>query len=137
MKDHMDDSKRLITAMAEKCRSLVAAWVKPDLRLPKALQRRHLVWMCDQISEHAEDVRATKLNRWIGFVQCAMLANRMLDLDGLKVMFDEVKRAHGKLTANTALVCGQEEFNEDSEDLMEQLDPTSSFEFDLGGDDPH
>jgi hypothetical protein len=49
-----------------------------------------------------------------------MLANRMLDLDGLKAMFDNAKRDHG-------------ETSEDLEDLTDHLDPTSSFEFDIGG----
>jgi hypothetical protein len=74
--------------------------------------------MCDKIEEHAEDGPATKLHRWIGFVQCAMLAHRMLDLDGAKAMFDEAKVAHG----------------ETSEDLLDHLDPTSSFELDIGGE---
>ena len=47
-----------------------------------------------------------------------MLTNRMLDLDGLRAMFDEAKRAHG----------------ETSEDLTDHLDPTSSFELDIGGE---
>ena len=76
--------------------------------------------MCDQIEKHAEGGPATKLHRWIGFVQAAMLANRMLDLDGLKAMFDKAKAAH-------------EGTSEDSEDLIDHLDPTSSFEFDIGG----
>jgi hypothetical protein len=76
--------------------------------------------MCNKIEEHAEDSPATKLNRWIGFVQGAMLANRMLDLDGLKAMFDNAKRDHGETA-------------EDLEDLLDHLDPTSSFEFDIGG----
>jgi hypothetical protein len=44
----------------------------------------------------------------------------MLDLDGLKAMFDQAKAAHG-------------ETSEDLEDLIDHLDPTSSFEFDIGG----
>ena len=71
-----------------------------------------------QIEKHAEVGPATKLHRWIGFVQAAMLANRMLDLDVLKAMFDDAKRAHG----------------ETNEDLADHLDPTSSFEFDIGGE---
>ena len=49
-----------------------------------------------------------------------MLANRMLDLDELKAMFDEAKRAHG-------------EASDDLEDLFDHLDPTNSFELDIGG----
>lgn len=113
----MDNTHLLITAMAEQCRRLIQEWEKPNPDLPKALQPKHLLWMCDQIEKHADGGPATKLHRWIGFVQAAMLANRMLDLDGLRMMFDEAKRAYG----------------EDSEDLTDHLDPTSSFEFDIGG----
>lgn len=111
----------LIVAMAEQCRRRILASDTPDLGLPKALQPKHLLWMCKQIEVHAEDGPATKLHRWIGFVQCAMMANRMLDLDGAKAMFDEAKAAHGDIS-------------EDLEDLLDYLDPASSFEFDIGGE---
>ncbi len=116
----MENADRLVVAMTEQCRRLIQQWDKPAPELPKALQPKHLLWMCKKIEEHAEDGPATKLHRWIGFVQGAMLANRMLDLDGLRAMFDEAKAAHG-------------ETNEDIEDLTDHLDPTSSFEFDIGG----
>jgi hypothetical protein len=44
----------------------------------------------------------------------------MLDLDELKGMFDEAKRAHGEASDNL-------------EDLLDHLDPTNSFELDIGG----
>ncbi len=56
-----------------------------------SLQLKHLLWMCDRIETHAEGGPATKLHRWIGFVQAAMLANRMLDLDGLKASSTRLK----------------------------------------------
>jgi hypothetical protein len=43
-----------------------------------------------------------------------------LDLDGLKAMFDQAKAAHG-------------DTSEDLENLIDHLDPTSSFEIDIGG----
>lgn len=117
----MDNTSLLVVAMAEQCRRLIQEWDKPARDLPKALQPKHLLWMCKQIEEHAEVGPVTKLNRWIGFVQGAMLANRMLGLDGLKAMFDNAKRDH-------------EETSEDFEDLTDHLDPTSSFAFDIGGE---
>jgi hypothetical protein len=116
----MDNTSLLVVAMAEECKRVIQQWDQPAPDLPKALQPKHLLWMCNTIEEHAEDGPVTKLNRWIGFVQAAMLANRMLDLDGLKAMFDDAKRAHRKTS-------------EDLEDLTDHLDPTSSFEFDIGG----
>jgi hypothetical protein len=106
-----------VVAIAEKYRSLILESDAPDSDFPKELRRKHLLWMCNQIEEHAEDAPATKLHRWIGFVQAALLANRTLDLDRLKTMFDEAKLAHGQT----------------AEDLVDHLDPTSSFEFDIGG----
>lgn len=50
-----------------------------------------------------------------------MLANRMLDLDGAKAMFDQVKASH-------------REACEEFEDLTDHLDPTSFFEFEIGGE---
>ena len=114
----MDNSSLFITAMADKCKGAILKWHKPELDLPTPIQPKHLEWMCDNIDKHAEDWPATKLHRWIGFVQCAMLANRMLDLDGVKAMFAEAKVAHG----------------ETSEDLLDHLDPKSLFEVDIGGE---
>ena len=116
----MDNTSLLIVAMAERSRRLLQDWRQPAPTLPKALQPKHLLWMCDQIEKHAEDGPATKLHRWIGFVQAGMLANRMRDLDGLKGMFVEAKAEFA-------------EANREVEDLVDHLDPTSAYEFDIGG----
>lgn len=117
----MDNTSNLVAAMAERCRELICESEPVDTGLPQAVQRKHLLWMCDQIEKHAEGGNANKLHRWIGFVQGAMLANRMLDLDELRAMFDEAQAAHA--VASEAM-----------EDLTDHLDPTSSFEFDIGGE---
>jgi len=114
----MDNADLLVIAMVEQCRGLIREWHMPELDLPKPLQPKHLEWMCDNIEKHAEDWPATRLHRWIGFVQCAMMASRMLDLEGAKAMFDKAKIAHGEI----------------SEDLLDHLDPGSSFELDIGGE---
>ena len=89
-----------------------------DRSMPTPLQGKHIQWMCVQVKEHADDWPLTKLHRWIGFIQCALLANRVLDLDGLKSMFDQAKVA----------------FGETGEDLFDHLNPDSSFELDIGGE---
>lgn len=116
----MNRKHRFITAMAEEYKKRILESDASDSSLPKSLQPKHLLWMCDQIVKHAEGGPVTKLHRWIGFVQAAMLAHRMLDSDSLKALFDHVKAA-----------C--REANEDLEDLIDHLDPTSTFQFDLGG----
>ena len=113
----MDDSDLLVVAMAQKCRGLIQEWETPDLDLPQALQPKHLLWLCNKIDEHAGNSPATRLHRWVGFIQGAMLAHRMLDFDGAKAMFDEAKISHGKA----------------SDDLLDHLDPNSSFKLDIGG----
>jgi hypothetical protein len=115
----MKTTHRLIVAMAAQCRSMIQKSEASDLGLGGALRPRHLLWMCSKIEEHAESWPATRLHRWIGFVQCGMMANRMLDLDGAKAMFDEAKSAHRG--------------SGDDEDLIDHLDPESSFELDIGG----
>jgi hypothetical protein len=111
----MKTAHRLIVAMAAQCRALIqqSAGASPALGGP--LQPEHLLWMCDRIEDHAEDWPATKLHRWIGFVQCGMMANQMLDLDGAKAMFDQAKIAYGG--------------SGEDEDLVDHL----SVEMDLGG----
>ncbi len=44
----MDNADLLVVAMAQKCRGLIQEWETPDLDLPKALQPKHLLWMCNQ-----------------------------------------------------------------------------------------
>lgn len=114
----MDNTISIVASMAEQCRGLILESKSVDLDLPNALQPKHLVWICDKIIEHADDGPATKLHRWIGFVQCAMFAHRMLDAKGARAMLDQAKAAHG----------------EANEDLVDHLDPASSFEFELGGE---
>jgi hypothetical protein len=115
----MKTSRPLIVAMAAQCRDMIGKSAARDASLPGALRPKHLLWMCNKIEEHAEGWPATRLHRWIGFVQCGMMANRMLDLDGAKAMFDELKIAYGA--------------SGEDEDLIDHLDPGSSFELDIGG----
>ena len=116
----MDNASLLIVAMAEQCRALMQKTTKADSDLPQALRRSHLLWMCERIQQQAEEWPVTKLHRWIGFIQAGMTANRMLNFSGAKAMFDKVRDAYG---ANGA-----------DEDLLDHLDPASSFELDIGGE---
>jgi hypothetical protein len=115
----MQDPSASIAAMAEKCRALIEGHKITEKALPRALLPKHLRWMCDRIEKHAADWPDTKLHRWIGFIQCAMIANGILDLAGTKRMFDSVK--------NEYLLTSKDQ------DLTDHLDPDSSFEIDVGG----
>lgn len=115
----MEQSNLLIVAMAEQCRHMIRQAGATGGGLSGGLHPRHLLWMCDRIEQHAEDWPATRLHRWIGFVQAGMMANQMLDLEGAKAMFDTAKAAYGEPG--------------DDPDLLDHLDPDSSFEMDLGG----
>ena len=116
----MDNTSLLIVAMAQQCRALIGESQNADSDLLPALHRNHLLWMCECIEKHVEEWPVTKLHRWIGFIQGGMLANRMLDFDTAKSMFDEAKNAYGVSGAD--------------EDLLDHLDPTSDFELDIGGE---
>jgi hypothetical protein len=115
----MQQASRLIVAMADQCRRMIQPAQPADAELPTGLQPRHLLWMCDTIVEHAEDWPATKLHRWIGFVQGAMLANRVLDLEAARAMFEKTKAEHGEIP--------------DDKDLIDHLDTSNSFRMELGG----
>jgi hypothetical protein len=115
----MTDPSASIAAMAEKCRSLLEEHNIGRQDLPHALDPKHLLWMCDRIETHANDWPDTKLHRWIGFIQCAMIANGILDLVGTKRMFNSVKNEY-VLTS-------------EDQDLTDHLDPDISFEIDVGG----
>ena len=116
----MENNRPLIVAMAERCRTIMQGSERSDSDLPKALNPHHLLWMCNNIEEHAEEWPETKLHHWIGFVQCGMVANRILDFNGAKAMFDEARTAYGA--------------SGDDQDFVDHLDPSSSFKVDLGGE---
>jgi hypothetical protein len=113
----MDQSNLLVVAMAEECRRILLQWQDEDAGLPKPIRRTHLEKMCERIEKHAEDWPASKLHRWIGFVQCALIANRIIDLSEAKQMFDRAKVAYPEV----------------DDDLLDHLNPTDSFEIDIGG----
>jgi hypothetical protein len=110
----------MLAAMAAKCSETILQSdnVQTTTELPKALQTKHLLWMCQQVVVHAEMASLTKLHRWIGFVQGGMMANHILDLDAAKVMFDEAKTKYGAR----------------DDDLLDHLNPESSFKFEIGGE---
>jgi hypothetical protein len=116
----MDQADLLVRAMAERCLNILQD--KPEdarFALPATLRPEHLRGMCKQIVEHAEDWPASKLHRWIGFVQAGMIANLMLDLEGAKIMFNKVKEQYGAVGKDR--------------DLLDHLDPMTSFEMEIGG----
>jgi hypothetical protein len=116
----VDQGNLLMVAMAERCLSIIQNKAE-DVRfgLPESLRPDHLRRMCKLIVEHAEDWPDTKLHRWIGFVQAGMIANLMLDLDGAKAMFSKVKEEFGPFAKD--------------QDLVDHLDPRTSFEMEIGG----
>ena len=111
----MSNQILLLREMVDQCRQLVRRLPGADSNMPLPFRQEHLFWMCDQLNEHTESWPETRLHRWIGFIQAALLANDVLDLDGLKNMFDKAKVAYGKM----------------GEDLFDHLNPDSTFEFDM------
>jgi hypothetical protein len=103
--------------MAEECQDLIKAWDKPLLDQPASLRLKHLQWMCNRVTEQADNWPKTKLHRWIGFIQAGMIANRLLRLEDAKRMFDEAKEAHPGI----------------DQDLLDHLNPDDSFELEFGG----
>ncbi|MCA9083334.1 MAG: hypothetical protein KDA81_04725 [Planctomycetaceae bacterium] len=115
----MNNRRLLIAAMAEQCKAHLGSSASSASGLPQPLHSKHLFWMCEQIVEHSDEWPVTKLHRWLGFVQCGILANRILDFEGIKAMFEESKNTYGT--------------EEIDNDLADHLDPQNSFEIDVGG----
>jgi hypothetical protein len=115
----MVDTRLLVAAMAAQCRDVVHDALEDETDLPKELHPKHLLWMCDQITEHSQEWTAAKLHRWLGFIQCGLLAHRMLSLEQVKRMFDDVQKSHG--------------FSSEDHDLVDHLDPSSAFHLETGG----
>jgi hypothetical protein len=115
-----DNSPTLIAAMAGQCADTIRGSHELVSTLPDALQSRHLLWMCDKIQRNPAGFPDTKLHRWLGFIQAAILANRMLELDDVKAMFNKIKRSF--------------HLNDgDDQDLMDHLNLDNSFTFEIGG----
>ena len=112
------EKTQLMKAMIERCRDLILQHDNPGLDRPIPLRPKHLIWMCDRLLKQIDLWKATKLNRWIGFIQCAMIANGIIDLEQAKEMFERAKNA----------------FGEPSQDLLDHLDPDKAFSFDIGGE---
>ncbi len=116
----MNDSALLIVAMADQCKAMIASSPESHPGLSQALHHRHLLWMSDQIIEHAEHWPEVRLNRWLGFIQCGMMANDIIDFDGAKSMFDAAKNAYeGALP---------------DDDLIDHLNADSAYLFEVGGE---
>lgn len=113
----MDNNRLIITAIVEQCRRLIQEAQITDSPLPAEVQPKQLLWMCEQVEENAESGSISRLHRWMGFIQAGMLANRIIGLDDLKSLCDELKVAH-------QMGC---------QDLFDHLDPTNAFELDIGG----
>ena len=113
----MDKSALLVVSMAEECSKVIDQWQEVDLSLPGPLRREHLLRMCQRIEKHADDWPISRLNRWVGFIQCALIANRVIDLTEAKGMFDRAKVAYPEI----------------DEDLVDHLNPSDSFGLDIGG----
>ena len=110
-------SDQLMTEMIDRCAQMIREADKPGIDQPKPLRQAHLLGMCRRMIEHSSLWAPVKLHRWLGFIQCAMIANGIIDLDGAKQMFAGAKNA----------------FGEHSDDLLDHLDLNNPFEFDIGG----
>lgn len=116
----MDNATLLIVAMVEQCRALIQQSDRTVCDLPDCVGTSHLLAMCNEIESNAETWPSTKLHRWIGYIQCGMLANRILDIGAAKSMFDAAKRAYGSDQAD--------------QDMLDHLNPNNSFRLDIGGE---
>ena len=116
----MDKHTLVIAAMANECCVLLEETTQSENTLPRTLQPDHLLWMSKQISNHADDWPATKLHRWIGYVQGGMVGNRMLDFEGAKAMFNKVRDTF--------------KGTEIDQDLIDHLDAENPFRLETGGE---
>ncbi len=116
----MDNVSLIVAAMAEECCGLLNAVDPVNAALPRTLQPKHLLWMARQISVQVDQWPATKLHRWIGYVQCGMVANHILDFEGALAMFKRIRQAHNE--------------GEADQDLIDHLNPDHVFRLEIGGE---
>ena len=116
----MESENFLIVAMAEQCIKMIEESENRESDLPQSLHPKHLSWMCFRVLELAEEWTSTKLHRWIGFIQCGMLANHIIDFEEVKTMFEEMKNSYGLTFLDY--------------DLIDHLNPNKYFELEIGGE---
>lgn len=109
----------VVAAMARKCCDLLEGRSTSNA-LPRTLQPDYLLWMANQIAQHTEVWPATKLHRWIGYLQGGMVANQILDFDGAKAMFQAVRKVVDGIDVD--------------QDLIDHLDPENPFRLEMGGE---
>jgi hypothetical protein len=114
----MTNDNLLMVAMSEHCRDLLLKSGTGNRQLPKCLQHEHLLWMCKKIEQRAAEWPTTKLHRWLGYLQAAIIAHGILDLNGVKAMFDAAKVAHPST----------------DQDMTDHLNTEEVFVVDLGGE---
>jgi len=112
-------NRLLVAPMAAKCRDVIRRSNEEVSSLPRALHPKHLLWMCAQIIQYAQEWPAAKLFRWIGAIQSAILANHMLNMKQVRNMFGGMRRSRRVSSRD--------------QDLVDHLDPNSLFKFDIGG----
>ena len=116
----MEKSRLLVESMAERCTAAILKSNMCNWELPYALQLKHLLWMCDEVAHRATDWPENKLHRWIGFIQGGPLANNILNLDEVKVMFVEVKEYYASLEVDP--------------DFGDHLDPDETSTINIGNE---
>jgi hypothetical protein len=107
----MMESKHLtFVALARRCKQRIEESTAADPDLPASLRVGHLLWMCSRIELASDRTSLVRLNRWLGFLQGAMMANGIIDLSTAKNIFAEASIANG----------------ESEEVWLEHLDPQSA-----------
>jgi hypothetical protein len=117
----------LAQSVAEECRNAIRrALVEQEGTVPDPKQQldnptgpAHLLWMCDKIQAKVDDWPATRLHRWIGFIQCGMISMGLTDLDGARRIISEAKTIFAE---------------DEDQDLKDHQDPTNPFFLDIGGE---
>lgn len=71
------------------CREIISRSQRLDCPVINTLHPVLLLWMCDLLEKNANAWPDMKMQRWIGFVQCGMYANDMIDFDDVLEMCEQ------------------------------------------------
>lgn len=110
----------LAVEIAQNCKLILEdTWdlgLDPGMR---TVSQEHLLWMADQIYENSDTWPATKLHRWVGFMQGVMVAYALTTIDKESSTVRKIKQAF---------------LEEMDVELKDHQDPESYFELELGGE---
>lgn len=88
----MCETKQIAVAYAQHLLDKLEKAATDDYTIETTISVVHLKWMCQQIIERVNEMSATKLHRWIGYIQGVMVVRGFTTVLQERTDYKEVKK---------------------------------------------